>query len=284
MNPIKYFFMLVVYTWLRFDLILYITFRKDWQPRLDFMAAFFGEKDSEKFLIHRGKLAKRRKKEFPPPVLPSTALKKVNQFLTLKPSSSLGKRKRKEAIEQLIFWATDSETNRTNIDSYKTRQVIVESLLEPIFQNALIEEGDLILESLTKIVFSRITYIGSKGEPSPIVHDSIISGVGRILISHFNEVVHLRDEKLDKLTKVKMIKEIQKAKKETGSLAFSGDIDRKNDQFRNKYPLNTSQAKILFKILKHYKFSAWPDSREQAEELIKRMESQLGFDLEETFK
>ena len=78
-----------------------------------------------------------------------------------------------------------------------------------------------------------------------------------------------------------MIKEIQKSKKDTGSLAFSAEIDRKDNQFRNKYPLEKKQAKLLIKILEHYQFSAWPDSREKAQELIKGMEKQLGFNLKE---
>ena len=281
MNLIKYPFMLLVYVWLRFDPILRITFRNDWKPRFDFMAAFFGEKQTERFLAHRGRLVKKRKRKLPPPILPSNVEKQVSLFLKLKPDTNFGKRKRKEIIDTIIYWATDSEINRSNIDSYKTRQAIVDSLLSHLFQNSLVSEAERILNGLNKMVFSRITYIGSKGEPSPIVHDAIISGVGRILTSHFNEITRLRDEQLDKLTKVKMIKEIQKSKKDTGSLAFSAEIDRKDNQFRNKYPLEKKQAKLLIKILEHYQFSAWPDSREKAQELIKGMEKQLGFNLKE---
>ena len=150
-----------------------------------------------------------------------------------------------------------------------------------MFQNSLASELETILTGLQKIVFSRITYLGIKGEPSPIVHDTIIAGIGRILTSHFNEVIRLRNEQLDKLTKIKMIKEIQKAKKDTGSLAFSGDAVSKNDDFRNKFPLENSQSKKLLKILNHYQFSAWPESRDKAIELKSSMEKQLGFSLEE---
>lgn len=276
--------MLFTYIWLRFDPILYLTFRKDWNPRYDFMVALYGEKDTEKFLKNRVELARRRKQELPPPVLPSKVEKQANLFLKTKPSSKAGRNKRAAIIEKLLFWATDSEINRTNIDSYKTRQTIVDSLLGHMFQNSLIDEAYSIINGLNKVVFSRVTYLGSKGEPSPIVHDAIISGVGRILTSHFNEIVRLRDEQLDKLTKIKMIKEIQKAKKDTGSLAFSADATRKDDQFRNKFPLENQQALLLLKILKHYRFSAWPESRDKAKALIDDMEKQLGFELDESFK
>ena len=39
MNPIKYPFLWLTYAWLRFDPVLWITFKGDWKPRYDFMAA-----------------------------------------------------------------------------------------------------------------------------------------------------------------------------------------------------------------------------------------------------
>jgi hypothetical protein len=274
--------MLGIYLWLRFDPVIWLAFRNDWRPRHDFMSNMFGEKDTDIFFIKRGKLVEKRRKKHTP-ILPSHVNKLVAKFLAISTDTKKNLQIRAKIIEKLLFWVTDSEINRTNINSYQTRTVIVEALLGSLFQNALSEETDLILENFNKIVFSRITYIGSKGEQSPIVHDAIISGVGRVLTSHFNEITRLRDEKLEKLTVIKMIKEIQKAKKDTGSLAFSADIDRKGDQFRNKYPLSNNQAKSLFKILKHYQFSAWPDSRAEAVSLLESMEKQLGFDLSETF-
>lgn len=283
MNPIKYFFVFLTYLWLRFDPVIYLTFRKDWNPRYDFMKNLYGEKDTRKFLSHRVKLAKKRKKPKAPIITPTTIEKNVNLFLKISPDSKTGKNKRKAIIEKLIFWGTDSEINRSNIDSFKTRHTIIDSLLSHMFQNSIISEAGLILEGLSKMVFSRVTYLGSKGEPSPVVHDAIISGVGRILTAHFNEFTRLRDERLDKLTKVKMIKEIQQAKKDTGSLAFSADIVRKDDEFKHKYPLDEKQAKQLMKTLKHYRFSAWPESRQKAIELIESMEKQLGFQLDQSF-
>ena len=283
MNPIKYLFVFFTYLWLRFDPIIYITFQKDWQPRYDFMKNIYGEKDTRNFLKKRVKLVKRRKRPLAPIILPSMGEEQTTKFLKLNPDLKQNQVKRISILNKLIFWATDSEINRTNIDSYKTRQTIIDSLLSMIFQNSLLEEATLILDNLNKIVFSRVTYLGSKGEPSPVVHDSIISGVGRILTQHFNEIVRLRDERLDKLTKVKMIKEIQKGKKDTGSLAFSADVTHKKDQFRQRYPLETDQAKMLLKILNHYQFSAWPDSRKKAINLIETMEKQLGFKLEQSF-
>lgn len=283
MNPVKSFLMLGIYVWLRFDPIIFLAFRKDWHPRYDFMANMFGEKDTESFFIQRGKLVERRRKKNTP-ILPSHVSKLVTKFLTKDSTTKTGRQQRLTIINKLIFWATDSEINRTNINSYQTRTVIVEALLGSVFQNSLIEEINIILENFNRIVFSRITYIGSKGEQSPIVHDAIISGVGRVLTSHFNEITRLRDEKLEKLTVIKMVKEIQKSKKDTGSLAFSGDITKKDDPYRNKFPLTNQQAKSLFKILKHYQFSAWPDSRAEAKKLLESMEKQLGFNLEESFE
>ncbi|MCG2692244.1 hypothetical protein L6272_05460, partial [Microgenomates group bacterium] len=194
----------------------------------------------------------------------------------------LNKARRLAILDQLIFWAVDPEINRFNIDSYKSRSAIVDGLLNIIFQNSLISEINFILDGLKKIVFSRVTYLGSKGEPSPIVHNVILSGTARILTSHFNEVVRLRDEKLDKLTKIKLIKEINQSKGETGSLAFSADPKVDKD-FQNKYPLPHYQAKLLWKILTHYQFSAWPESREKAAKLIDNFQKQLGFSPEELF-
>lgn len=282
MNPIKYALMLFTYLWLRFDLILYITFRKDWTPRYEFLASIFGETDAERFLAHRVNLVKARNKILPPVILITDVDKKITEFLKIKPVTNLDKNKRLEIINQLIFWAVDQEINRFNIDSYKSRSAIVDGLLNPIFQNSLISEINFILDGLKKIVFSRVTYLGSKGEPSPIVHNVILSGSARILISHFNELVRLRDEKLDKLTKVKLIKEINQAKGQTGSLAFSAD-PKVSEDFQNKFPLPHYQAKLLWKILTHYQFSAWPESREKAAKLINNFHKQLGFSPEELF-
>ncbi|MBU1322791.1 hypothetical protein KKE75_01900 [Patescibacteria group bacterium] len=282
MNPIKYVLMFFAYLWLRFDPILYITFRKDWTPRYEFLASIFGETDTEKFLAQRINLVKARNKILPPIILLTDVDKKITEFLTIKPSAKLNKTQRLAILDQLIFWAVDPEINRFNIDSYKSRSAIVDGLLNIIFQNSLISEINCILDGLKKIVFSRVTYLGSKGEPSPIVHNVILSGTARILISHFNEVVRLRDEKLEKMTKVKLIKEIQKSKGETGSLAFSAE-PRIDDDFEARYPLPNYQAKLLWKILTHYRFSAWPESREKAAKLIANFQKQLGFPPEELF-
>lgn len=283
MNLVKYFFMILIYLWLRFDLILRLAFGSRWTPRYNFMADIFGEKDAKKFLLDRGKKLKLRQKKQVSAIFTSDVDKKLNLFLKTKPTTKKGLKKRLQIINKLIFWTTDSQINRSNIDSYKTRQAIVNALLNHIFQNSLTTEADIILANLNKIVYSRVTYLGSKGEPSPIVHDAIISGVGRILTAHFNEIVRLRDEKTDKMIKIKMIKEIQKSKKDTGSLAFSADIDKKDNPFKNKYPLSDRQAKMLINILKHYRHSAWPDSRETAQKLVDDMEAQLGFEINTDF-
>jgi len=280
MNPIKSFFMLLAYLWLRFDPILRITFKKNWTPRYEFLASIFGGEDAERFLRRRMHLVKTRDKKKPPVILPSMVDKKTQQFLKTNPDTPDGRAKRKEIIATLLFWATDTAINQYNIESYKTRSAIIDNLLKILFQNSLTDETEKILGGLKKIVFSRITYLGAKGEPSPVVHDVIISGVGRLLTLHYSEVVRQRDEKLDKLTKIKLIKEIKKTDKETGSLAFSGTV-REKDEFKHQFPLEAKYAKLLLKILDHYRFSAWPESRERAEKLIQSMEKQLGFKLKE---
>lgn len=282
MHPIKYPFIFIAYAWLRFDPIIYLAFRKDWTPRYEFMASIFGEKDVSKFLKYRVKLVKARNKKLPPIIQPNQVDEKVEQFIKSNVKTKTGRKNRIEIINKFIFWATDEEINRFNIDSYKTRSSIIEALLSVIFQNSIGDEACVILKGLKKIVFSRTTYLGSKGEPSPVVHDTIIAGVGRILVSHFNELSRLRDERLDKLTKVQLIKEINEANKEKGSLAFSARTIRKNDDYKHKFPLEDKYTNLLIEILKHYRFSAWPDSRERAVSLIKDMESQLGFSLEST--
>jgi len=283
-RALKKFFMLWAYLWLRFDPIIRITFRDNWEPRADFMKITFGEEDTREFLKQRGKKVKTRDKQLAPIILPSHADKKVTEFLKQKVTTKAGKLKRKQIIDQLIFWATDKDINRHNIESYRTRSAIVENLLTAMFLNSLLQEGKTILEGLRKIVFSRTTYLGSKGEPSPIVHDVIIRNVGRLLALNFEELIRLRDEKLEKMTKIKIIKEIQKTKAETGSFAFSGLTPDKYDEYRHKFPLEQDQADLLIKIIQHYRFSAWPDSRQRAEELIENNEKQLGFSLEEYLK
>jgi len=243
------------------------------------MANIFGEKDTDRFLRHRVKLIKARNKKQPPAIHPKQIFEKTQEFIDQNVNSKKGQAKRLAIINNLLFWALDPDINKFNIDSYKTRSAIVNSLLGVIFQNSLADESTIILKGLRKIVFSRVTYQGSKGEPSPIVHDTIISGVGRVLTAHFNELARLRDEKVDKLTKVKLIKEIQKAKKETGSLAFSADT-KQDDEYRHKFPLTQKEASMLLKILKHYQFSAWPDSRDKAVELLNDLESHLGLSLD----
>jgi len=280
MNPVKYFFMFLSYLWLRFDPIIYLTFRKNWTPRYEFFASIFGEVEANKFLRKRVALVKARSQLKPPVILPSMIDKKVQAFLKTSPKTSAGRAKRKEAINRLIFWATDTAINEYNIDSYKTRSTIIGSFLNIMFQNALLEESELVLNGLKQIVFSRVTYLGAKGEPSPVVHDVIISGVGRLLSHHFNEVVRQRDEKLDKLIKIKLIKEIKQADKDTGSLAFSGPT-KKDDSYKHQFPLEKKYAQLLLKILDHYRFSAWPESRQRAINLIDSMEKQLGFKLED---
>ncbi|MDZ7586904.1 MAG: hypothetical protein U0946_04060, partial [Patescibacteria group bacterium] len=199
MNPIKYFFMFGAYVWLRFDPILFLSFKKDWTPRYEFLSSIFGDQDAEIFLAHRIKLVKARNKILPPLILCKDIEEKTSEFIKTKPRSKANQAKRLAIINQLIFWALDQEINRFNIDSHKSRSAIIDSLLNIIFQNSLISEINCILDGLKKIVFSRVTYLGAKGEPSPIVHNVILSGVARILSSHFNELIRLRDEKLDKL-------------------------------------------------------------------------------------
>jgi len=280
MKPIRYSFMFITYLWLRFDLVLFLAFRKNWQPRYQFMVSIFGLKDTDKFLGHRIKLAKIRAKLPPPVIDPSTIEKKANLFLKENLSTKSGKKKRMAILKKLVFFATDQEINEYNIDSYKVRTLIIDLLLNTIFQNTLSSEAEYILDSLEIIVFSRVTYLGAKGEPSPIVHDTIISSVGRLLTLHLNEVLRLREEKLEKLTKIKLIKEIKEADKNTGSLAFSGTF-KEDKELKQKFPLPAKHAKLLIKILNHYRFSAWPESRERAIDLIKSMEKQLGFKLDE---
>jgi len=275
--------MFLAYAWLRFDVILRITFKDNWTPRYEFMASIFGEKDSEDFLKHRVKLVKARNRPKVQIVTADMVETKVKEFLKTKNTTKSGQEERFSMIKRLIYWSTDQDINQQNADSYKTRTAIVDALLNVMFQNALAEETEMILDGLKKIVFSRITYLGSKGEPSPVVHDAIISGVGRILTSHFNELIRIRDQNLDKLTKVKLIKEIHESKDKQGSLAFSG-VDRKDDTYRNRYPLPDKYSRLLLEILKHYRYSAWPESREKTETLIKQMEDNLGFSLEETFE
>ncbi|MBU1085275.1 MAG: hypothetical protein ABIJ43_03155 [Candidatus Beckwithbacteria bacterium] len=273
----KYPFIFFTYLWLRFDPIIYLTFRKDWAPRYEFMASIFGEKNINRFFKYRIQLVKARNKILSPIISPKHAENKIQEFITINVNTKIGKIQRIDIINELIFWATDEEINRQNIDSYKTRITIIEALLGVIFKNTIGEETDIILKGLEKIVFSRTTYLGSKGEPSPVVHDAIITNVGHILTSHFNEVTRLRDEKLDTLTKVQLIKEINESSNGKGSMAFSAGITKKNDEYKHKYPLENNHANLLIKILKHYCFSAWPDSRERAINLIKTMEKQLGF-------
>lgn len=283
MNPFKYCLIFLTYLWLRFDIVLRIAFKNDWTPRYEFMASLFGEEDSEKFLAHRVKLVTARNKKLPPAILPGQVAKLTDEFIRQKIDTTKGRLKRQEIINTLLFWALDPEINQFNIESYQTRSAIVDNLLSVIFNNALIDEADTVLEGLKKIVFSRITYLGAKGEPSPIVHDVIISGVGRLLTSHFYEIIRLRDEKLDKLTKIKLIKEIQKNKDTAGSLAFSGEPNLK-DELQHKFPLPDKTAAMLYRILEHYLYSAWADSREKTARLLADMKKQLGFSPEEFLK
>jgi len=273
--------MLWVYLWLRFDPILRLTFRNDWAPRYEFMASIFGEKNAEDFLAHRVKLVKARNKILPPIIHSQTIEREVNLFLSTKTSTKIGRLKRISIINRLIFWALDPDINQFNIDSYQARALIVDVLTGIIFQNSLISETNLIFEGINQIVFSRITYLGPKGEVSPIVHQSILRGVARILSLHFNEIVRIRNVKLEKLTKIKLIKEIQKSKGKMGSLAFSAEV--KHSEYRNKFPLPKTQAALLWEILSHYRYSAWPESRERAESLIKDFYLKLGFDPQELF-
>ncbi len=246
------------------------------------MASIFGEKDAEAFLKHRVKLVKARNVPKAPMITPPIIREEVAKFLAITPDCKSKKGKRKKIIKKLVYWSLDKEINRQNINSYKTRSAITSALLGEIFQNCIGDNIDYILDSLKKIVFSRVTYIGSKGEPSPIVHDTIISGVGRILTAHFYEIERLKEIKVDQLTKIKLIKEINKAKDKTGSLAFSAD-PRKNDDFKHKYPLPDQYVKSLLKILNHYQYSAWPESREKATDIFNSLKAQMGFDLDQGF-
>ena len=282
MHPIKYFFMLPVYAWLRFDPILWLAFRHDWTPRYEFMAAIFGENDSEEFLAHRVNLVKARNKILPPIIQPRRVDQEAEKFLKSNPETKTGRAARKAILNQLIFWALDPDINQFNIDSYLSRAAIIDVLLNILFQNSLTSEIDLILTGLNEIVFSRVTYLGPKGEISPYVHDVILSSTARILTAHFNETIRLRDAKLDKMTKIKLIKEIQKSKGQTGSLAFSAE-SKTDPEYINKFPLPLPQAKLLWEIICHYQYSAWFESREKAQKLIAGFQTKLGFSPEELF-
>ena len=277
--PLKYFFLLLAYLWLRFDLLLRIAFGNNWKSRFEFMAQLFGEEDAERFLAHRVNLFLKRSLPQTPIILPSDVAKLTRGFIKQRVTSKNGRQRRRKIIKQLIFWATDPEINKENVDSYSTRSAIIQTLLNVIFHNSLYEESELILNSLQSIVFSRVTYIGHKGEPSPVVHDVILSAVSQLLVRHFSEIVRLRDQRIDKLTTIQLIKELNKSKGGTGSLAFSGEIGHKHDEYRHKFPLSPRHVFLLYRILEHYTFSAWPDSREKAISVVNNLESQLKTDL-----
>ncbi|MFH1959288.1 MAG: hypothetical protein ABIJ22_03110 [Patescibacteria group bacterium] len=281
MNSIKKLLLFIIYVWLRFDPVIRLAFKGNWTPRYEFMASIFGEKAADDFLQKRVKIVKARKKKQAPYILPSSIDKQVSLFLKTDLDTKKGREKRKEVLSTLVHWALDPDINQQNIDSYKTRSAIVDSLLGTVLQNCLADEVTIILSSLKKIVFSRVTYLGSKGEPSPVVHDTIIFGVGKILSTHFDEVVKMREAKLEELTRIQLIKEIKKNDQGTGSLAFSGST-KKYDQYHNKFPLPAKTTKMLLDILKHYRYSAWPESRKTAQKLIEKMETKLGFKLEES--
>jgi hypothetical protein len=239
----------------------------------------FGEKDTKDFLDKRVKLVEERKKARAPLILPSQIDKEVKQFFSTSVASKTGRAKRLKMIKNLIFWGTDLEINKQNIDSYKTRSHIIESMLNVMFQNSLAEESDLIISSLKNFVFSREIDTGSRGELSPEVHQQLIKSVGRLLAAHLNEVERISHQNLDKMTKIQLIKELQKAKKDTGSLAFSGNVVKKDDQFKHKFPLTDNHVELLKSILRHFRYSGWPESRERAEELIASLHDHLGFDI-----
>jgi len=277
--PLKYFLLFLIYIWLRFDLVLRIAFGNNWKSRFGFMAQLFGEEDAERFLAHRVNLSLKRGRPQIPIILPSDVAKLTRQFLKHKATGKTGRKDRIAIINKLIFWSTDQEINKENVDSYQTRSAIIQALLNAIFHNSLFEESELILNSLQPLVFSRVTYIGHKGEPSPIVHDVILSAVSQLLVRHFSEIVRLRDQRIDKLTTIQLIKELNKAKGGTGSLAFSGEIGHRHDEYRHKFPLSPHHVYLLYRILEHYTFSAWPDSREKAKSVVANLESQLKTDL-----
>ena len=275
---VKYFLMLAVYAWLRFDLALRLAFKDDWNPRFDFMAGLFGEADARKFLKFRVKLARERKKSVT--VIHSKAVEtRVDKFLKANPDTKSGRLGRRRLVKKLVFWATDSHINENYVESYKTRMTIADALLSTLFSNAIHPEVDLILTGIDKMVFSRSTNLGFRGEPSPLVHDVIMRHVARILFLHLSELMRLRDEKLDKATKIKLIKELQEAKGGKGSLAFSAEANLK-DQYQHTFPLPPEQAKLLLAILDHYRFSPWPDSRETAASLKSQLDSLLGLPLD----
>lgn len=282
MNPFKRRLLFLVYIWLRFDPMIRLAFGKNWTPRYEFLASFFGEEDTRRYLAARKiKIEKVRNKKPAPVVQPSQVDKQIGRFLQQSPNSKVGREKRVDMIKTLVHWALDSDINQQNVDSYKTRSAIIDAMLGPIFQNSLANEVALVLDGLKKIVFSRVTYMGSKGEPSPVVHDTIIANVGRILNSHFDEVAAIRERKLEELTKIKLIKEIKKDQENKGSLPFSA-THKKSDPYHHKFPLPDETTQLLLEILKHYRYSAWPESRKTTKELIAKMEKRLGFSLEES--
>lgn len=267
--------LMLVYAWLRFDPVIRLAFGSNWKPRYDFMSQIFGEAAAREFLARRVKLALLRRPKPVSLIFPSEAERQTRAFLSLSVSTKSGRKRRLAIINRLIFWATNRLINRENIDSYKTRAAIVDSLLNPIFHNSLFEESELILASLDRVVFSRVTYLGQKGEPSPFVHDVILGGVSRLLLRHFAEVVRFRDQRLDKISTIQLIRELNKSRAGTGSLAFSADPVRRHDELRHKFPLRSRHVYLLYKILEHYTFSAWPDSRQKAREVIGQLEQQL---------
>lgn len=275
----KYLCLVAVYLWLRFDLILRLAFGNNWKPRYEFMAQIFGPETAEKFLAGRVKLQLERRPKSVPVILPSRVDRTVREFLRLKPNSRVNRSKRQQIIKQLIHWATDPEINRENIDSYQTRSAIAESLLNIVFHNSLYNESELILTRLEPLVFSRVTYLGKGGEPSPIVHEVILKNVAALLRRHFAEVIRLRDQLVDKMTTVQLIKELNKSRGQTGSLAFSAGPVKYRDEFRHKFPLSSPHVLLLYKILEHYTFSGWPESREKAKTIVAELEAELNTDL-----
>ncbi len=244
--------------WLKHDPFVKLISKDNETIHHDVMLALAGEKAAKRFYKHIRNLKPR-----PKLVYPRDVREKEQDFLD-KPQH------RTRIVRELVYWGTDEYLNSENPDSHSTRMQIVNSLLGPILINSSPEQEKLIIDGLKVIIITRRTSLGKNGETSPLVHQEILDTVCDLL--RYNQIVkeNLALHHTHVAMRSQLIKTIQNLKERSHHSAYyvADDRIRRQRSIAEKFPLKDATYRGLIEIVRHYTFSAWPDFRTKAQDLL----------------
>lgn len=242
--------------WLKHDPFIKLVAGPNEEIRRDAMLALLGDQAARRYL--------KNSKFIPTPIIhPRQIRAKEDEFLNFP-------EKRIEIIHQLVRWGSDPKINEENPDSHKTRVQIIHSLLGPLFLNSDESAERLIIQGLKVLVVTKTTNLGTTGEISPLVHHEILQKTSELLRYHHAVVTNQIKNHTETVIRAQLMKTIQGLKERGHRSAYyvADDQATRKKLIASKFPLAKDTYQGLLDIARHYTFSAWPEFRTKAQQLL----------------